>query len=569
MTPSYLDPRQRRSHVCRLVRCLAVCLLLALALDAGTGYGATDSASAATLLIGQGDSLTQGTMDATDNATNTSNAYLQKVADSLAQRIPLAFNQPLLSDQGKRLKPFLVPTNLGVDGADIFSAEGIEYYKRVGADQSFVSGDLLADKALPLLLKDMYDKVLYPINLLAEKPVSQTDAAVWLLNRGATAAGLDRALVIFWLGNNDSSTAALGEGGKNPTFLPIPVEQITPVMPVLSALLRLGERRGILSFAPYTQASIERNLTDLQDFVAQYVHLLDRLQTEGAAPGVQTDIFLLTLPYYSAVGYLFDSEDLEFYLRRANPAYSVPPSFQRVAPPGEPITDPLSGDRISLLTFGLMYALLDSGYSVEYVNRILEIGGRERDELVLAESEMRFIVSRIDEFNAAIKQAAGSRGPHVHVIDIGQLLNDALTGKIRIIIGGRALSRKWVRGSSFTLDGVHPSYTGQALVANFVVAHLNRTLGLDAPLYDLPTILGSDPYVDQDGDGWAPGPNYAASGITSLLFLFKDPSDGDPAIQPVLPPDVWGQISKALLEELLNIPSLRVEAERMGLVPAR
>jgi hypothetical protein len=503
-------------------------------------------------------------MDGTNNATNTLHAYLQNVAVSLAQVSPITFSQPLFNVEERRLRPFRVPTNLGVDGADVFSLAGIEYYKRAGVDQSFLTDAYLCDRLLPAFLDDAYDKVLYPINLLARQPVSQIDAAVWHLEPLAQTADGRRALVIFWVGNNDSSTAALGSGGQNPAFLPIPLEQIAPeITPALRTLLRVAEAQGDLSFASYTMATIERNLTELADFVAQYEHVLDRLEADGKLSSGQVEVFLLTLPYYSSIGYLFDSEDLEYYLRQVDPTYSVPPTFKRVAQPGEPITDPLAGDRISLLTFGFMYALLHSGYSVEYVNQVLEVDGQQRDDLVLSESEQGFIRARIDGFNATIKDAANVRGPYVHLVDIGQYLNDVLTGKTLVIVDGRVFSRKWIRGSSFSFDGVHPGYTGQAFVANFVLMHINAALGLNAPLHDLAAILATDPYIDHDEDGWATGPAYTATGLTELLFLFKDPDDHDPAVRPELPADVWTRISQILLGEILGLPALRPTAARL------
>jgi len=405
-------------------------ILAAAGLIIWLGAGAHPALAAAdTALLGMGDSLTHGTMDATNNYINTLHAYLQRVANSLGQRIPLTFSQPLFDLDERRLQPFRLPTNLGVDGADAFSLEGLEYYRRAGVDESFLSGDLLADKLLPRLFIDKYDKVLYPINLYARQPVSQVDSAIWLLDQAAPPAGITTALMVFWVGNNDSSTAALGAGSSNPSFLPIPVEQVAPVMPGLSLLLRVGQRLGILSFEPYTQASIERNLTRLEDFTAQYNRLLDRLQQEGSQGGVRQELFLLTLPYYSAVGYLFDSDDLEYYLQKVDPAYKLPPSFKRVAESEQPITDAFAGDRVSLLTFGLMYALLASGYSVDYVNQVLETDGQQRDGLVLSEAEQQYIMGRIDGFNATIKTAATSRGPGVSLVDIGQFLNDTLGGK--------------------------------------------------------------------------------------------------------------------------------------------
>jgi len=533
---------------------LALILSVALIVAAPAALAADRvvRSSAATpnlLLIGFGDSLTHGTMDATNNSTNTLNAYMQKIAESLATVSTLTFSQPLFDVDENRIDPFTIPTNLGVDGADSFSVEGIEYYQRAGTDTSYVTDDYLADALLPLGFEDKYDKVFYPINLKVKQKASMVDSTVWLLNQ---YAGQGQPVVVFWIGNNDSSTAALGEGGINPTFLPIPLEQVSPeITPLLRNLLVNGQASGDLSFEPYTMASIERNLTVLGDFVTQYDHLLTRLKTE-VNPAAGAKLFLLTLPYYSSVGYLFDSEDLEFYFRKLNPAYSVPPTFARVTPEGEPITDPTKGDRISLLTFGFMYALLDSGYSVDYVNEVLELDGQQRDGLVLSDAEQASIRSRIDGFNATIREAATAYGTGATVVEIGDYLNDGLTGKTTIVVGDKVLGRKWVRGSSFSLDGVHPNYTAQALVANFVLDKLNAMLGLGAPLHDLEAILGTDPYIDWDGDGFAPGPTYAATGIPELLFLFKDPDDGSADVQPVLPRNVWRLISNAIVKEFLE-----------------
>jgi hypothetical protein len=199
-----------------------------------------------------------------------------------------------------------------------------------------------------------------------------------------------------------------------------------------------------------------------------------------------------------------------------------------------------------------MYALLDTGYSVDYVNGILEENGVQRDGMVLAESERAFIRARIDAFNAAVRNAAAAYGAGAHVVEIADYLNAGLTGQTPIVIGDTLLSRKWIRGSSVGFDGVHPNYVAQALIANFVLERLNAVLGLSAPLHDLEAVLAADPYIDRDGDGFAPGPSYPASGIAELLFLFKDPDDSSAAVQPVLPEDVWVLISRALIKEFLG-----------------
>lgn len=518
-----------------------------------------------TVLIGIGDSLTHGTMDGTNNWINTSNAYLQKVADSLAAEVPLLFSQPYYNEQEKRISPFVIPTNVGVDGDDIFSLEGLDYYKRIGADTNILSRDLLADRLLPAFLRDDYDKVIYPINLFTRKPTSQLDAAIWLMTEGTRLARVDRAVTIFWEGNNDCSLASLGGGGKNPQYQPIPFDVVKDELkPGLRLLLSIGEQKGALSFAPYTQESIERNLTDAADFSAQYEKALGRFLTEAGTTPVETLVLAVTLPYYSAVGYLMDSEDLEFYLRKIDPTYTVPPTFARVAPPESPITNPLQGDRVSLLTFGMMYAYLSAGHTVEEVNQVLEADGVQRDGLVLSEAEQQFIMARIDSFNAAIRSVVAAHAPRVQLADVGGILNETFLGQRVITVGGRTFSRKWVRGNGFSLDGVHPGYTAQALIANLLLEQLNDVLGINAQPLDLEAILLNDPYIDRDGDGWAAGPDYASFGLTSLLFMMKDPDDTDPEVQVAMPSNVWDFISDTLLAEILRIPALQVEAKRLG-----
>jgi lysophospholipase L1-like esterase len=518
------------------------------------------------MLLAMGDSLGHGTMDATNNIWATKNAFLGRVYYSLRTVKRLYFSQPFYDYSERRIPPYYIPTNLAVDGADVFSIEGLEYGKRVGSGVNQISSSLLADQFFPALFDDDYDKVLFPTNLIAGRAMSQVDSAIWLIDQWAPILDIDKALCVIWIGNNDSSSAALGRGGKHPTFFPLPLYHIAPeIEPILFWLMFFGAVTGEASFSPYTGAAIQRNLTDVDDFVAQYDAVLSRMRAETASSGVEVDYLLLTLPYYSAVGYLFDAEDLEFYLRKIDPDYSVPASFARVQP-GEPLT----GDRVSLLTFGFMYALLSTGYSSGYVNSILDVGGLQQDGLVLSEAEQRTIMTRIDEYNDAIRTLAASHGDSMHVIEVGEFLNAGLLGDIQIPVNGRILSRKWVRGGGLTLDGVHPNPTGQSLIANYILERLGVELGISAPLYPLSAVARTDPYWDKDGDGWAPGPPWTASGITDLLHLFRDPDDTSASVGIELPPDVWDRISAVLLAGLLDVPAIRTQAEKMKVtVPRR
>jgi hypothetical protein len=283
------------------------------------------------VLIGIGDSLTQGTMDITVNITNTKHSYMQLIADSIGSIRDISFSQPLLGKNKKRKNPFTIPTNIGIEAADIFSTNGIEYYKRVGAQESSVNTDYLCKNLMPWRQDTIFEKVLYPINLAAKKPVSQLDAACWLLEQVAQSRGKSRAIVILWLGNMDTSAASAGLGGFAPLALPLPMYHISgEVNPVLSTMLQTSEDIGYLTTHPYTRSLIERNLTLSEEFSVQFENILSNFDTFADSSDCVADIFVCTLPYFSSMGYLFDSDDLEFYLQKVNPTYTVPKGFKRV-----------------------------------------------------------------------------------------------------------------------------------------------------------------------------------------------------------------------------------------------
>jgi len=98
---------------------LVVCLVSA----AFAGPAIEERLTGTVLFVGMGDSLTHGTMDATNNWVNTRSAYLQHLADALAFVLPIRFSQPYYGFREQRLRPFVVPTNIGIDGSDIFSLE--------------------------------------------------------------------------------------------------------------------------------------------------------------------------------------------------------------------------------------------------------------------------------------------------------------------------------------------------------------------------------------------------------------------------------------------------------------
>ncbi len=504
------------------------------------------AARAKVLFLGVGDSLSQGTMDAVNHKANTQKGFMHQVWSKLRKAgRKVIFAQPFLSETGVRMNPNKVPTNLGVDGEDMFSLVGLEYGKRVGSATNDPVSHFRCDKAEPSLFTDMHDRVLYPINLRAGEDVTQLDALIWHLNN--RAAGVP-AIVCFWVGNNDSGLAALGLGGRNPEFLPIPYTQIKSKLDYsLQFLLDYGRNNGDVSFSPFSPDNISRNLTDEADFIAQYDHVMLRLNSE--ADLTNTDIFLCTFPYYCDVGYLFDRADLAYYL--SGGGYQVP-EF---------------GGRVSLLTFFCMYALQKTG-ETSAMDQILQ----QEDDLVLSltdSREYKAIRARIDAFNRIAKTQPG-----VHFIKTGKKLNNLFNRGLNV--EGTKFFRSWGRGGSFSIDGVHPGHTVHAHIANLILKRMNQKLKIKAPLHDLATIMKNDPYVDHDGDGWVKGPPGEGKGRTRILYLLRD-ADGDAGTDPagkakiddLTTDEIWKLVSDALLEEIIDIPAIRAEAVRIGAWPIK
>jgi hypothetical protein len=138
-----LNKQNQRMCLKQIFLKTAICFSLLGFINGLAAIAADGKMGPPVLFFSLGDSLSHGTMDATNNSTNTLNAYVQLVTDALVEsQIPLYFNQPFFDDHENRIRPFVLPTNLGVDGSDIFSLVGLDYYKRIGTQQSRFNRDL-------------------------------------------------------------------------------------------------------------------------------------------------------------------------------------------------------------------------------------------------------------------------------------------------------------------------------------------------------------------------------------------------------------------------------------------
>lgn len=90
------------------------------------------------------------------------------------------------------------------------------------------------------------------------------------------------------------------------------------------------------------------------------------------------------------------------------------------------------------------------------------------DNFVLDESEAKMVQDRIVALNTTIKQVADSK--KLAVADIYSFLNKVKSG---YQINGIAISNKYITGNIFSLDGVHLTPMGYAIMANVFVDAIN------------------------------------------------------------------------------------------------
>jgi hypothetical protein len=91
---------------------------------------------------------------------------------------------------------------------------------------------------------------------------------------------------------------------------------------------------------------------------------------------------------------------------------------------------------------------------------------------------------------------------------------------------GRTLTTRF-GGGLFSLDGVHPSTTGQALSAFFFIEALNQHYGLGIPQIDATTfqiLVLTDPHIDHDGDGRVTG-RFGAGLLETLMLILNISGD--------------------------------------------
>ncbi|WP_026754245.1 lipase [Sediminibacter sp. Hel_I_10] len=135
--------------------------------------------------------------------------------------------------------------------------------------------------------------------------------------------------------------------------------------------------------------------------------------------------------------------------------------------PSSSIIGTVNDNSVDFLTSQGLPETLANQFSVEGISLPLE------DKWVLIPSEQEEIATATSAFNSTIAASADQSG--LAVLDANMVLNRIAAGTISS--GDFTLTSSLVTGGAFSLDGVHPTARGYALIANEVMKAIDATYG--------------------------------------------------------------------------------------------
>ena len=110
--------------------------------------------------------------------------------------------------------------------------------------------------------------------------------------------------------------------------------------------------------------------------------------------------------------------------------------------------------------------------------------------IVIRAARILQIRATVVAYNIAIAINAAFSG--ATLVDIYSLVNNLADHGV--VVNGRTLTTDFM-GGLFSLDGVHPTNTGYAIIANEFIKTMNRSLRTNIPLADVGLVSLTDPLI--------------------------------------------------------------------------
>lgn len=320
---------------------------------------------------------------------------------------------------------------------------------------------LVSEPGIPpkLLLESLDPLVVAPADGLGER-LNPREQATNLAVPGHTVAD-----ALFKRPTDDVLTfVVLGEPGISEGKALTQVEWAEELGPTF-VFLWIGNN----DFLGYATSGGTRPLTDVKAFASHFRDLLGRLEATGA------DLVVANIPEVTAIPFLVEAR---LFAARVGEELSA--------------IGPLLGIRDG------DYVTLDGVAAAERILSGTDAGPLP-DALVLDAAEARKAGRAVHKANRFIERQARRRS--IPVVDVHLLFRYlSFFGKP---IDGNLLTTGYL-GGLFSLDGIHPTRTGYAVLANHFIRTLNRRYRTRIPRLRVDRIAATDPLVIPDllPDAW-------------------------------------------------------------------
>ncbi len=504
------------SNLFRLLTLMALTACLIGCSDDSSGDDAnTPVHPAFTTYVALGDSVTQGVMSGDANYFTSQFGY----TILLSREFRTKFFTPFMIATASgffRTDPAMPPDNLGVSGMAVLLPNLPVGTVTTSADPNAFPREL--------------DAVLAPEAVGS----SVLDVAI---SRNPT-------IMTIWLGNNDLLGSIASTVDTNVADLNANTAPVAYPYP-FAAKLDDADPRG-LGFAP-----LDRTAPPAA-FEAAYGAMINTLLN-----GTETVIAAANMPDTSGFGYLFTLAEASQFLRTyggvslgdltnagwtsagfgfgGDPDAVVPFDLLLTAMTNLVIPNPDKVMALQLLSSGV-----PDGFGPLF----------DYDANNLDSTEAAALSVRVDALNAAIANTVSANSSRMALVDLHGLFADVVANGYQLTDTNGLpvtlyetfpiprLSKSYPGSSSqpfdrnggiFSLDGIHPSPTAHATVADAFRVAINGLVGSNLGAVDVFAAWRTDPFVDKDLDGLVPGFSFTrGSSAIGATVIFRDEDDLSP-----------------------------------------
>lgn len=231
-------------------------------------------------------------------------------------------------------------------------------------------------------------------------------------------------------------------------------------------------------------------LTPPAQFAAAFDQVMDRIAATGAR------IAVANVPDITVIPFLTPAEDVLAQVS-AQTGYPVPVLSAIL---GIGVGDYLNPDAFGLIPIHLFSQTPLPG------------------NVVVDATEVAAVQAATAEMNAFISAKAAQHG--AALVDVHGLLNDV--DRAGLVVGGQRLTTDFL-GGIFTLDGIHPTNTAHAVLANAFIQGLNTTYGTDVPKVSVKQVSSGDPLL-LEGVGTPPRAlGHPDPSVTAAMKALRSP----------------------------------------------